>query len=78
MPIAEYAYNNTKNTSTGYIYYKFNCDFLLEVFYKKYVDLLSKSKVVDKLIAELSKLTNNCQKNLKHTQEFPKQHYDKH
>ena len=77
LPIAELAYNNAKNASTGYIPFKLNCSYHLWILYKKKVDSRSKSKSVDKLSAELRKLMIVCQENLHHAQELQKRAHDK-
>lgn len=61
--MAEFAYNNAKNTSTSYTSFELNCGFYFQVWNKKYVDLCSKSKAVDVLATQLRKLTNICQEN---------------
>ena len=46
------------------------------MFYKEDVSLHSKSKLANKLLAELKKLMIVCQKNLYHAQKFQKQAYN--
>ena len=43
LPIAEFAYNNTKNISTGYTPFELNYDFHPRVSYKEDVNPCSKS-----------------------------------
>ena len=43
LPIAEFAYNNTKNTSSGYTSFELNCGFYPRVSYKEDVDPRSRS-----------------------------------
>ena len=38
LPMAEFAYNNMKNTSTGYTPFELNCHFHTRISYKKDVD----------------------------------------
>ena len=76
--MAEFAYNNAKNTSTNYISFELNCGYHLQVFYKKDVNLCFQSKLVDKLATKLRELIIICKKNLQHIQEFQKQYYDKY
>lgn len=59
-----------KNADTGYSSYNINYGYYLCVFYKKDVDLRSKSKFADKLLVEFKKLIIICQENLYHTQEL--------
>ena len=51
--IAEFAYNNTQNVSTGYISFELNCKYYFCIFYKKNFNLYSKSKTVKKLSFKL-------------------------
>ena len=44
LPIIEFAYNNTKNASTGHTLFKLNCRYHPCIFYKKDLDPHSKSK----------------------------------
>ena len=51
--IAEFAYNNAKNASTGHILFQLNYGYHPYVFYKKNLDLCSKSKTVKELFSKL-------------------------
>lgn len=62
--IAEFAYNNAKNTSTGHSPFEIICVFYPSASYKDDVDPLSKSKVADKLATELRELTTVYRDNL--------------
>ena len=75
LPIAEFAYNNAKNASTGYTSFKLNCGYHLCVSYKEkeILNPCSKSKTVEELFSELRKLMIVCQQNLYHTQKLQKQ-----
>ena len=44
LPMAEFAYNNAKNASTGYTLFKLNYGYHPWVFYKKNFDPCSQSK----------------------------------
>ena len=66
MPMAEFAYNNAINTSTGYTSFELNCDFHSRVSYKEDVDPRSRSKTADQLITELQTLMSVCRENLQH------------
>ena len=63
LPIAEFAYNNAKNASTGYTLFELNCGYHLWVSYKEDIDPRSKSKSADKLLAELQELMTICREN---------------
>ena len=45
--MAEFAYNNAKHTSTGYMLFKLNCGHHQCVSYEENVDLRSKSKAAN-------------------------------
>ena len=68
--IAEFAYNNTKNASTGHTPFELNYGYHLWVFYKKKLDPRSKSKTAEKLSSELWNLIAGCQQNLHHAQKL--------
>ena len=77
LPIAEFAYNNAKNTSSGHTPFKLNCGYHSQMSYKKDVEPRSKSKSANELSAELRKLMIVCRKNLYHAQEFQKRAHNK-
>ena len=53
--MAEFAYNNAKNTSIGHIPFELNYGYHPQTLYKEEVDFRSQSKLADKLSAELKK-----------------------
>ena len=75
--MAEFAYNNAKNASTGYTLFELNYGYHPWMSYKEEVDPRSKSKSADQLSAELRELIIVCQENLYHAHELQKQAYDK-
>ena len=75
--MAEFAYNNAKNTSTGHTLFELNCDYHLRISYKEDIDSRSQSKSADELLAELRELIIVCQENLHHAQELQKRAHDK-
>ena len=77
ISMAEFAYNNAKNASTGYTPFELNCGYYLRMSYKEEVDPRSKSKSADKLSAELRELMIVCRENLHHAQELQKRAHDK-
>ena len=77
LPMTEFAYNNSKNTSTGYTPFELNCGYHPWMLYKEEVDPRSQSKLVDKLLEELRELMIVYCKTLYHAQEFQKRAYDK-
>ena len=78
LPIADFAYNNAKNASTGYTSFKLNCGFYPRVSYEEDVDPRSRSKTVDQLATQLQTLMSMCRENLQHAQELQKRYHDKH
>ena len=54
--MSEFAYNNTKNASTGYTLFELNCSYNLCVLFEKNIDPYSQSKIVDYLLAKLWEL----------------------
>ena len=77
LPIAEFAYNNAKNTSTGYTLVELNFGFHPRVSYEEDVDPRSRSITADQLATELQILMSICKKNLQHTQGLMKYYHDK-
>ena len=77
LPMAEFAYNNAKNASTGHTPFELNCGYHPRMSYEEKVDPRSKSKSVDKLSAELRELIIVCQDNFHHAQKLQKRVHDK-
>ena len=70
LRIAEFAYNNAKNASTGHTSFKLNCGFHLQVSFEDDINPRSRSRSADKLAKELRKLMDICQQNLLYAQEL--------
>ena len=70
--MAEFAYNNAKNASTGHTPFKLNCGYHPRMSYKEDVDSRSQSKSADELLVELRELMIVYQENLHHAQELQK------
>ena len=66
--MAEFAYNNIKNASTGYTLFELNCGYHPCVFYKKeeILNSRSKSKTAEELFSKLQELMIIYQQNLYH------------
>ena len=62
--MAEFAYNNTKHASTEYMPFELNCEYHQCVFYKKNIDLHSRSKAADELTEKLRSLMAAYRENL--------------
>ena len=75
--IAEFAYNNAKNVSTGHTSFKFNCGFHPQVSFENKVDSYSRSCYPNKLAKELRNLMDIYQQNLFHAQKLQKKAYNK-
>ena len=75
--MAEFAYNNAKNTSTGHTLFELNYGYHPWILYEEDVNLHSQSKSADKLSAQLRELMIICRENLHHAQELQKQVQDK-
>ena len=58
--MAEFAYNNAKNASTGFTPFELNCGYHLRVSYKEDFDPRSKSKTEEELSSELRELMIVC------------------
>ena len=71
--MAEFVYTNAKNASIGHTPFEFNCEYHPWVFYKEDINLRSKFKSADKLLAKLQELMTICCKNLHHAQKLQKQ-----
>ena len=75
--MVEFAYNNSKNASTGHTPFELNCGYHPWTSYEKEVNPRSQSKSADKLAEELRELIIVCRENLHHAQELQKRAYDK-
>ena len=75
--IAEFAYNNAKNASTGYTSFELNYGYYLCVSYEEDLDPRLKSRTVEELSSELRELMTICQQNLHHIQELQKWGHNK-
>ena len=53
LPMAEFTYNNAKNTSTGHTPFELNCGYHLRVCFGKDINPRSRSKTANKLLAAL-------------------------
>ncbi len=65
--MAEFAYNNIKNISTGHIPFKLNYGYYPRVFFEEDVDLRSKSRSANELAEKLRELIEVCCQNPLHT-----------
>lgn len=75
--MAEFAYNNAKNASTGHTPFDLNCGYQPRVSYKKLVNSYSNFKTANELAAKFKDLIFVYRKNFWHIQKFWKRVYDK-
>ena len=75
--MAEFAYNNAKNASTGHTLFELNCGYHPYVSYEENLDPHLKSRFAEKLSSELRKLMTVCQQNVYHAQKLQKQAHNK-
>ena len=75
--MAEFAYNNAKNASTGHTPFELNCGYHPQISYEEDVDPRSKSKSAAELSKEIRELMTVCREKLHHAQELQKRAYDK-
>ncbi len=76
--MAEFAYNNVKNTSTGHMSFELNYNFHPSASYKKDVDPRATLKSTNKLAIELKELMVIYKENLQYMQELQKRYHNKH
>ena len=77
LPMAEFAYNNSKNASKGHTLFELNCGYYPQMSYKEEVDPRSQSKSADELAEELRELMIVCYENSHHVPELQKRAHDK-
>ena len=77
LPMAEFAYNNAKNASTGHTPFELNCGYHPRVSYEEDIDPRSRSKSANELAAELKDLMAICKENLQHAQEWQTKAHNK-
>ena len=75
--MVEFAYNNTKNASISYTFFKLNYGYYLYISYKKDLNPHSKLKTAKKLSSKLQNLMAVCQQNVYYAQKLQKQAYNK-
>ncbi len=77
LPMAEFAYNNTKNAGTSYTFFELNCSYHPRVSFEEDVDSRSRSRSANELAEELRELMEVCCQNFLHVQELQKRAHDK-
>ena len=66
LSIAEFTYNNAKNTSTDHIFFELNCGYHSRVSFEEDVNSHVKSRSANKLAKELRELIEICYQKLLH------------
>ncbi len=77
LPIAEFAYNNTRNASTGHTPFELNCGYHPRTSFKEDINYCSRFCSANKLVKELRELMDVCCQNLLHAQKLPKRAHNK-
>ena len=77
LPIAEFAYNNAKNASTGYTPFELNFGYHLYISYEENLDPHSKLWTMEELSSELWEMMIICQQNLHYLQKLQKRGHNK-
>ena len=77
LSIAEFAYNNAKNASTGHILFELNYAYHLRISFEENIDPRLRSYSANKLAEELKELMEVCCQNLLYVQELQKKALDK-
>ncbi len=75
--MVEFAYNNTKNTSTSHITFELNCGFHLQVLFEEDVNPHPKSRFANKLANKVRELIKIYYQNLLYAQELQKRAHNK-
>ena len=76
LPIAEFAYNNAKNLSTGHKSFELNYGYHPCILFEEDINPCSWLKSADVLLAKQQDLMSVCWDNLYHAQELQKQAHD--
>ena len=75
--MAEFAYNNSKNTSISHTPFELNCDYHPYVSFKDKYNSYFRFFLAKRLAIELRELMNVCRQNFLYAQDLQKQVYDK-
>lgn len=66
LPMAEFIYNNSENTSTSHILFKLNCGYHSHVFFEDKYNAYFQSFLAKELAVKLRELINVCWQNFLH------------
>ena len=75
--VTEFAYNNVKNASIGYMPFEFKCGYHPYITYEKHINPYFRSKTGTELSTKLQELMTTYRENLYHTQKLQKQAHNK-
>ena len=70
LPMAEFAYNNFKNASTGHISFELNYSYYSCIFFEDKCNTRSRFSSAKGLAIELKELMNVCRQNFLHAQDL--------
>ena len=77
LPMAKFAYNNVKNSSTVHTLFELNCGYHPRVSFEENTNPRSQSKSADELLVELQDLMTIYRENLHRAQELQKRAHNK-
>lgn len=77
LPLAEFAYNNAKHSSTKFTPFELNCGYHPRVSYDDELDPRSRSKAAGVEAKVLKELLTECKKNLRDAQESQARYHNK-
>ena len=77
LPMAEFAYNNTKNARTDHTLFKLNYGYYPKVLFEEDINFHLKSYSADKLVEELKELIEVGCQNLFYAQKLQKKVHSK-
>ncbi len=75
--MAEFAYNNAKNASTGYTLFELNCSYYPKIFFEEDVDSRLRPCSANKLVKGLRELMEVFYQNFLHAQVLQKKAHNK-
>ena len=77
LPMAEFAFNNSKHSSTGLTPFELNCGYHPRMGYEDELDPRSRSRAAGAEVAELKELMDLCKANLRGAQESQARYHNK-
>ena len=77
LPMAEFAFNNSKHSSTGLTPFELNCGYHPRMSYEDELEPRSRSRAAGAEVAELKELMDLCKANLRGAQESQARYHNK-